>query len=161
MPRESQSPAGAGEAKQTLKTAVIILSVICVGLAVGFYKIRNSASEQAEAAVKVRGSLSNEVAVLRTKLALEHSTSALAQSNLQSLLDRRVGELVVMSNRLHQTTLLLSNAQHETRMAQAELQTKVAEVATLDAQRDELNQRLKTLAALQQEYADTKERLKQ
>jgi|SRR6185369_4486058 chromosome segregation ATPase len=161
MPREAQSPAGTGSANQTLKTAVIILSVIGVGLAVGLYKTRNSASDQAEAALKVHGSLSNEVAALRTKLALEHSTGALSQSNLQSVLDRRVGELGVMSNRFHQTTLLLSNAQHESRMAQAELQTKVAEAGALEAQRDELSQRLKSLAALQQEYVETKERLRQ
>ncbi len=101
------------------------------------------------------------MAELRTRLALDSSTRALAQSNLQSALDRRASELLANSNVLAQTHLLFNTARHESSAALADLQVKAASLNALEAQLVESNRHLDTVPALQQELGDTKQRLKQ
>ncbi|HEY2952513.1 MAG TPA: hypothetical protein VGK40_08025 [Verrucomicrobiae bacterium] len=155
MPRISSTE----ESSSPLRTVVIILGLACLGLGWGLYKRHSSAVDEAEAATKALATSSNQVNELRTKLALDHSDAFIAQTNLQFALERRCAELLVTSNRLVQTSLLVSHAQNEARAAQSDLQTKAAAIATLEAQRDELSRRLEAIPALQKELAVVNEKL--
>ncbi len=142
-----------------MKTVVIILSIVCLGLAVGYYQSTGTAKREAETSAGKWQSLSNQVAEMRTKLAMEQGTSGTARSNLQSALDRRTIELLVTSNRLAQTALQLGAVQQDLRAAQTDLQTKAGAVATLEAQREELHRRLEAIPVLQKEVNDAREML--
>ncbi|MEK7674990.1 MAG: hypothetical protein AAB676_04030 [Verrucomicrobiota bacterium] len=144
-----------------MKTAFIVLSLICIVLAVALYRRHSGALQAGEAAAKAQQSLSNEVAELRTKLALATSDSAVVQSNQQRVIERHLSELAATSNRFVQANLQLAAAQQEARAAQTELQTKMAAIALLEAQRDESGRRLEAASALQKELAETKQKLAQ
>src|SRR5687768_8033119 len=107
-----------------MKALPIILGLLCLGLAFGYYKRHTSAQQEVATAVKEHQSLSNQVSELRTRLALEQGTGAQSQSNLNSALSRRTAELMVASNRLVQANLLLKAAQSQGATAQADLQSK-------------------------------------
>jgi len=104
-------------------------------------------------------SLSNQVTELRTKLALEHSDLEFARSNHLASLQRRTAELMMTSNRLVQTTLLLDHARVETHIAQSEAITHAAALATAVAQRDEWERQASVVPAMRSEVADLRERL--
>src|SRR6266540_3356392 len=112
-----------------MKPFVIMLGLTCAGLAFGLYKSQTGATHELEEAVKLSQTFSNQVAELRTKLALEQATAIDTQSNLHSTLDRRVAQLAATSNRLVQVGLLLTAAQTDKAEAQTELQSKAAQCA--------------------------------
>ena len=81
-----------------MKTAAIVLALIAAGLAAALYKA-NTASEQSTTAAETRQTtLSNQVAELRTKLALEQGSAAQSTSNLQHLLIGRTANLLAQAN---------------------------------------------------------------
>lgn len=159
MPGETERSSDPDSPGSSVKVVAVVLAILCVALAYGLYKRNSSAKKEAEATAKQLQSFTNQVAELQTKLALEHGTTTVAQSNQQYLLDHRTAELVNTSNRLVQTSLLLSHAQREAQDAQTDLQTKAAAIATLEAQREDLNHRLEVVPALQNELASLKEKL--
>lgn len=142
-----------------MKVCVIVLSALCLLLTVALYARQSSATTQAAASLKVSESLSNQIAEVRLRLALTDSAARLTQSNLHALLDRRVGDLTLTSNRLAQTTRLLSSVPAQAREAPAETQPKAANLAALEAEREELRGKLTVIPALRKELEGTKEQL--
>jgi chromosome segregation ATPase len=142
-----------------MKALLIILGLACLGLGYGLYQLNSSASKAAETHDTQFQAMSNQVAELRTRLALEQATGAQAQSNLQSVIDRRTGEVVNTSNRLVQLNLLYRTAQSEARSAQGDVQLGVANLTVVEAERDELTRRLAQMAALEKKLSETKDKL--
>lgn len=139
----------------------VLAGFLALGLAATgffFYKSKESAAQQAEADARTIGTLSNQVSEARTRLAMETGMHGISQSNLQYTLSRRAGELAHTSNRLVQTVLLLSNAQHEIHTAQAQLPANAAAIATLEAHRNQLLRDMEVIPTLQREVADLKRR---
>jgi hypothetical protein len=138
------------------KIIAIILALVAAGLGYALYQKGAHSGAQADADAKTIGSLSNQVSVLTTKLALERSNLEVAQSNHQALIHRRTAELNVTSNRLVQTTLLLDRAREETHMAQSQLPAQAAAIATLEARREDLQREAALIPGLQREAAEWK-----
>lgn len=141
-----------------MKTLVVILGLACAGLAYGYYNRHTGANLAAETALQQQQTLSNQVAELRTKLALEQGTSIQTQSNLHSTLDRRVAQLSSTSNKLVQVGLLLAAAQTEKTQTQSELQTKSAQLAVLERERDELHRQLAAIPALETQITEARQK---
>lgn len=141
------------------KILAIILTVLVLGLGFALFKSNRSAGAQAEKDVFTISTLNSNINELRTKLVLEQGNAGVARSNQQSILDRRTTEAMLMSNRVVQTALLLSNAQHQAQSAQTDLQTKAAAIASLEAARDDLSLRLEPLPSLNKEISDLKNKL--
>jgi hypothetical protein len=156
-PAASSSESSGGGAK--VLAAVLVVAV--VGLAFALYKRNASAGEQSAADAKLMHSLSNQVAELSTKLALERGNLEVAQSNQQALLYRRTTELVTTSNRLVQTGVLLDHLREEARIAQAAIATRAADLATVEAHRDDLLREAAVIPALRREVAELKDKLQQ
>jgi hypothetical protein len=135
------------------KIIAILLALVAAGLGYALY--------QADADAKTIGSLSNQVSVLTTKLALERSNIEVAQSNHQALIHRRTAELNVTSNRLVQTTLLLDRAREETHIAQSQLPAQAAAIATLEARREELQREVALIPGLQLEATEWKKKFQE
>lgn len=142
-----------------MKAVIIILGLACVGLAFGYYNRNATATREVEEALKQHHSLSNQVMQLETKLAMVTGTSSQLQSNLQSTLDRRVAQLAATSNRLVQVGLLLTSAQTEKATAQSELQTKSAQLALVEHERDEFRIQAATIPSLQNQLADARQKV--
>ena len=142
-----------------MKILVIILSLVCAGLAFGLYQRNSGADKQEEAATTQFQSLSNQLAELRTRLALEQGTASHSQSNMQSVVDRRTGEMLNASNRLVQLNLLYRTAQAECRNTQAELQSYAASLAVADADLADLQRRLAIIAPLESKLTEAKQKL--
>jgi hypothetical protein len=132
-----------------MKTIAIILGLIAAGLAFGLYKRNASATAEVATAVTTHQTLSNQVAELRTKLALEQGTSGQTVSNLDYLVKRRDASLAYTSNRLVQANLLLKSAENQARVAQENLQAKTARLAVVEDERDQLAQRLEGRSTLE------------
>lgn len=142
-----------------MKAPVIILSLACAGLAFGLYQRNNGADHEAAAAETQFKTFSNQVAELSTKLALEQGTASHTQSNLQSLVTLRTGDLANTSNRLVQLNLLYRAAQTEARAAQSELQSLAARLAVMEAERDALHRNLAAIPALERKFVEAREKL--
>ena len=142
-----------------MKILVIILGIACAGLAYGLYQSNSSANKQDEAAATHFQSLSNQVAELRTRLALEQGTASHSHSNMLSAIDRRTGEMLNASNRLVQLNLLYRTAQAESRNTQADLQSHAARLAVVEAERADLQRRLAVIAPLENKLTEVKEKL--
>ena len=140
-----------------MKVPVIILSLVSVGLAYGLYQRNSSAGTETEQAVKQFESMSNQVAEVRTKLALEQGTSIQSLSNAQNAVTRRTSDLLQLSNRLVQTTLLLKASQAEARDAHTSLQSKAAQIAVLESQQGDVQRQLQVIPDLRRQLAETKE----
>lgn len=123
-----------------MKTATIALGVLCAALAVALIQRGASANRQIETLVKDQQSLSNQIAEIRTRMALAQVTSTESLSNVQRHLDKRTADLLIVSNRLVQTHLLLQAAQKDARTAHDQLQSRAAQVAVLETQLDALRQ---------------------
>ena len=143
------------------KVIAIILLLVVAALGFALYKRGAGADAQADADAKTIVTFSNQVAEFRTKLVLEHSNVEVARSNHLALLQRGTAELNVSSNRLVQTALALDIARDEKRAAQTELPAKAAAIATLEAQRDELQRQVAQIPALQREVTEWKEKFQQ
>jgi hypothetical protein len=142
-----------------MKAPIIILGLLVLGLGFGYYKRNSSAREEVAVAVKEHQSLSNQVAELRTRLALEQGTGAQSQSNLNSGLNRRTAELMVASNRLVQVNLLIKAAQSQGATAQTDLQSKAAKLALLENERDDLKRQLTVLPKFEKQISEAKQQL--
>ena len=143
------------------KTILIVAAVLIVVLAFVLYRRHSSANAQAEADAKAMASLSNDVTVLRTKLALEISNTSVAHSNHQAVLDHSNAQLLATSNRLGQISLLLDQTQQAKQAALSDLGEKTAVLAALEAQHDEMRRQSATLPGLQGEAAELKDKLNQ
>jgi chromosome segregation ATPase len=145
-----------------MKPLVIILSLVCLGLAAQLV-IRQSKGGRGEKEFAAAGqqilSLSNEVAETRQKAQDESKLAAYLQSNLTE----RVAELTVASNALHQAAASLAAAQSELKTVQDEARKQVARVAELEGQKDEMQTKLDELAgsikALNAQIAEAKRKL--
>ena len=140
-----------------MKVPIIIFGLVSVGLAYGLYQRNSSASMEAEQAVKQFETMSNQVAEVRTKLALEQGTSIQSLSNAQYAVTRRTSDLLQLSNRLVQTTLLLKASQSEAREAHASLQSKAAQIAVLETQQADVQRQLQVIPDLRRQLAEAKE----
>jgi len=140
-----------------MNVPVIILSLVSAGLAYGLYQRNSSASTEAEQAVKQFESMSNQVAEVRTKLALEQGTSLQTLSNAQYAVTRRTSDLLQLSNRLVQTTLLLKASQADAREAHASLQSKAAQIAVLESQQGDVQRQLEVIPGLRRQLTEAKE----
>lgn len=137
-----------------MKAPVIILGLICAALAFGLYKRNSSAGAEAEQALKQYETMSNQVAELRTKLALEQGMAAQHSSNANYTVTKRTGDLLQLSNRLVQTALLLKSAEASAREANASLQSKAAQIALLESERTDLQRQLEVIPELRRQVAD-------
>lgn len=154
MPRDhadTNEESGSG-----MKIVAVLLGLGLAATGFLFYKSKESAAQQADTDAKTIATLSNQVSEVRTRLAMETGMNGISQSNIQFTLSRRAGELLFTSNRLVQTSLLLSNAQHEVHVAQAQLPVNAATIARLEAHRDQLLRELEVIPVLQREIADLK-----
>ena len=142
-----------------MKAFVIILSLATAGLAFGFYQRNASANAMAASALTVHQSLSNQVAELRTKLALEQGTSGQTLSNLEQLVKRRDASLLYTSNRVVQGNLLLKSAENQFRDGQEKLQSALVRLAVLEEERAQLTRRLEELSILESQVTVLKAEL--
>ena len=140
-----------------MKAPIIILGVVSAGLAYGLYQRNSSATAESEQAVKQFETMSNQVAEVRTKLALEQGTSIQSLSNAQYAVTRRTSDLLQLSNRLVQTTLLLKASQAEAREAHTSLQAKAAQIAVLETQQADLHRQLEVIPDLRRQLAEAME----
>jgi chromosome segregation ATPase len=154
MSRESAST----ESSSGGRTAIIVLGLVCAGVVFALYKRHASASAASATAAKEQASLSNQVAELRTKLALESATLAQVKSNFEHTIEQRTTDLLLFSNRLVHAHLLVQTAQEEARAGQTDLQRGAAAIALLEAQRDELSRQARRVPALEAERADVQKR---
>ena len=139
-----------------MKVPIIILGLVSAGLAYGLYQRNSSAGMEAEQAVKQFETMSNQVAEVRTKLALEQGTSIQTLSTAQSAVTRRTSDLLQLSNRLVQTTLLLKASQADAREAHASLQSKAAQIAVLESQQGDVQRQLQIIPDLRRQLAEAK-----
>ncbi len=139
-----------------MKVPIIILGLVSAGLAYGLYQRNSSAGMEAEQAVKQFETMSNQVAEVRTKLALEQGTSIQPLSNAQYAVTRRTSDLLQLSNRLVQTTLLLKASQADAREAHASLQSKAAQIAVLESQQGDVQRQLQVIPDLRRQLAEAK-----
>lgn len=142
-----------------MKPLVIILGMACLGLGYGLYQVRSGANKAAETAETQFQTFSNQLAEARTRLALEQGTSSQAQSNLQSVIDRRTAEAMNLSNRMVQLNLLYRSAQSDARSAQSDVQLQVANLTVVEAERDELTRRLAQMASVEKKLSEAREKL--
>jgi chromosome segregation ATPase len=142
-----------------MKAFVIILSVACVGLAYGLYQSNSSAGREATAAETQLKAFTNQVDELKTKLMMTQGDANHAQSNLQYLVNLRVGDLANTSNRLVQLNLLYRAAQTEARTAQSELQSLAGKLAVLEAERDGLQRGLAAVPVLERRVVEMRDKL--
>ena len=142
-----------------MKALVIVLSLVCAGLAYGLFQRNSSAGRQATAAETLLTTLSNKVSELETKVVMTQAEAAHAQSNLQSVVTLRTSELANTSNRLVQLNLLYRAAQTEGRTAQSDAQSLSGKLAVLEAERDGLQRNLTAVAAVEKKLADTRDKL--
>lgn len=142
-----------------MKPPVIIPCIVCAVLAFALYQRNGSANAEAEQSLKQFESMSNQVAELRTKLALEQGTASQNGSNATYLVTKRTADLLLLSNRVVQTTLLLKAAQAELHEAQIGLQGKAAGIAVLENQQRDLLQQLEAIPTLRRQLAQAKESL--
>ena len=149
------------ESGSGIKILAAILAVVAGLIGYALYSSKSASAQKAEVDAKSITTLSNQVSELRTKLALEQGTQGISQSNHQFALSRRNAELIMTSNRLVQSSLLLSNVQHEMHLLQSQLPAKAAAIATLEAHRDELLRELAVVPGLQLQIAELKERNQQ
>ena len=140
-----------------MKVPIIILGLVSAGLAYGLYQRNSSAGMEAEQAVKQFETRSNQVAEVRTKLALEQGTSIQTLSNAQYAVTRRTSDLLQLSNRLVQTTLLLKASQAEAREAHGSLQSKAAQIAVLESQQGDVQRQLQVIPDLRRQLAEAKD----
>jgi hypothetical protein len=164
MPEETSAPIPTRRRNQPEesggggKILSIILIVLVLGLGFALFKRNGSATAQGEKDALTISNLTASINELKTKVVLEQGNAGVSQSNHLAVLDRRTAELVMTSNRLVQTALLLSNAQHQAQSAQMDLQTKAAAHAALEAERDDLLLRLEPIPSLFKEISDLKQR---
>ena len=142
-----------------MKAVAIVALLVAAGLGVVLFKTRASTAKTEEAAAAQFQASSNQLAELRTKLALEQGTATQAASNLQHVIDRRTADMIGFSNRLVQANLLVSAARAENAAAQTELQAKSTRIGTLEAKQEELLRRGDAVAPLQTQMARLNERL--
>jgi chromosome segregation ATPase len=121
-----------------MKSAVIILGIICVLLSYAIYKKSDSANKQIEAMATNQVSLTNQIKEVTTKLMMSEGTGHTAKSNLQFLVDKRTSDLNIVSNRLVQTHLLYQDAQKSAHATDEQLQARVARIAVLEAEIESL-----------------------
>lgn len=154
MPRDNSDTNE--ESGSGMKVLAGFLAVALGATGFFFYKSKEATAQQTDADAKTIATLSNQVSEVRTRLAMETGMNGISQSNIQYTLSRRASELLFTSNRLVQTALLLSNAQHETHIAQAQLPASATTIARLEAHRDQLLRDLEVIPGLQREIADLK-----
>lgn len=142
-----------------MKAPLILLSLVCAGLAFWLYQRSSSANREAAAAETQFKTYSNQVAELSTKLAMAQGDAGYAQSNLQYLVTLRTSELANTSNRLVQLNLLYRAAQTEALAAQSEAQSLAARLAVLEAERDGLQRGLAVVPVLERKLAEAREKL--
>ena len=140
-----------------MKVPIILLGLVSAGLAYGLYQRNSSAGMEAGQAVKQFETMSNQVAEVRTRLALEQGTSLQSLSNAQHAVTRRTSDLLQLSNRLVQTTLLLKASQTEAREAHTSLQSKAAQIAVLESQQGDVQRQLQVIPDLRRQLAEAKE----
>jgi len=142
-----------------MKAFVIILCVVCAGLAYGLFQRNSSADRQATDAETRLTTLSNKVSELETKVVMTQAEAAHATSNWQSLVTLRTSELANTSNRLVQLNLLYRVAQTEGCTAQTGSQSFAARLAVLEAERDGLQRNLIAVAAVEKKLTDARDKL--
>ncbi|HXG47868.1 MAG TPA: hypothetical protein VNO52_09600 [Methylomirabilota bacterium] len=140
-----------------MRPVAIVLGLLCAVLAFALFKRNSTAAARAEADLNSIQSLSNQVAELKTRLALAQGTASQTQSNLQAQLDRRMAETVALSNQLDRLQRHLAQTQREHAAALAEIGLKATELASLLAERDELKRQLDGFATLRREMTDLRE----
>jgi chromosome segregation ATPase len=142
-----------------MKALVIILSLVCAGMAYGLFQRNSSAGKRATETETLLTTLSNKVSELETKVIMTQAEAAHAQSNLQSLVTLRTSELANTSNRLVQLNLLYRAAQTDGRTAQSDAQSLAGKLAVLEAERDALQRNLTAVAAVEKKLADAQDKL--
>lgn len=158
-PKKRRSNSAPAEESGGGKLLPIILVVAVLGLAFALYKRNASAGEQAETDAKAMLSLSNQLSEARSKLAAEQGGFTLSQNNQVAALTRRTAEFFNVSNLLVQARQRWEDKQQEANAAHAEVSSKAAAIALLDAQQDELQRRVAAIPGLQSELAEVKEKL--
>ena len=143
-----------------MKPPVVFLSIVCLALAAALFLRHYKAQRALDSAAKQSETSSNEVAELRTKLALAEGMAAQRQTNLQSLLDQRSAELINASNVVVQIRAMLASTQEQAAQSQRELQIRAERIGTLEAQRDDLTRRGEALLPLEKQLADAREKLR-
>lgn len=125
-----------------MKTVIIILSVVTLGLGLGFVLRQTKSHEQLEAAARSLHWATNQIAETRSRLTEQEQ---LAQF-LQTSLSQRAADLAVASNNIATAQANLTTTQTELKAAQAEVQKQQVELAELKTERDGLSLKMSELA---------------
>jgi chromosome segregation ATPase len=149
-----------------MKIAIVILTVVTLGLGAGLFIQHHQSSMVVRAAEISRDSFSNSW--IQTKVKLEESDKV--ANTLETKLNLSTEALVTASNELAKTTAdLTRNAadlakvQTDYSAAQAEMKKQQAQIAQLETQRDDLTKKMDELttsiASLETRIDDTKKKL--
>ena len=136
---------GHGPIDIDMKPLIVILSLLCLGLAAQvFLRQGGGARAMKDLVVTTANVQTFSNAVVETQAKLEEETKM--ASYLQSNLTLRANDLASASNNLEQSSAALVAAQTELKTVQAEAQKQTARVTELEGQKDEMQVKLTELA---------------
>ena len=142
-----------------MKSAIVILTVISLGLGAGLVFQRQNATVVVRAAEASRDSYSNSWSQVKGKL---EDTEKVA-STLETTLNSRTETLSATSNELAKTASDLARTQSDYASAQTEVKKQQTQIAELESKRDELTKKMEELTAsidsLETRIVDTKKKL--
>lgn len=147
------------------KVAAIILLIVSLGLAFGWYARHTQATEDNERNLVEKEALTNEIREVTNDL----EEQKLVNLSLEKDLDNRTAELRTYSNNLARVTATLVQTQTTAKAAEeaskAEILRKDVEIAKLEADRDGLSKQMTELNSsignLESEIAETQRRLEE
>jgi chromosome segregation ATPase len=149
-----------------MKSVIIILTVVCLGLGAGLFIQHHKATLEVQAAEISRDSFSNSWSQVKGKL---EETEKVA-SSLESTLSTRTEALTAVSNNLTKTSTDLAKTtddlakmQTDFNAAQAEMKKQQAQIVALENQRDDLTKKMdelnSSITGLETQITDTKKKL--
>lgn len=152
-----------------MKNALVILSIVSLGLAVGLLIQHNQASQTIKATEESRTSFSNswqQAKVKADKLDEAEKVAAALEAKLTErteALTAATNELARTSANLAQTSGDLTKAQADFTAAQAEMKNQQSQIARLESQRDDLTKKMDDLTGsinnLETRITETKQKL--
>jgi chromosome segregation ATPase len=145
------------------KSAVIVLIIVCLGLAIGLWVRHQKAETRRKADEDRIGQLSNNL--VRTEGLL--NDQRVVNTSLDNTLKSRVEELLNVSNKLVTTSSTLAKTEAEAKAAaktaQEEMAKRDAKISELEGQNDDLTKKMSdlnvALADLEKQIGETERKL--
>jgi chromosome segregation ATPase len=142
-----------------IKVIIVILAVVCAGLAIALFAIKKQGEEQHTTDVTAMGVLSNDVLSAQAKINDLNDVNLTLSNNLVSAREQADG----LSNHLAAANSALAASQSDLNNAKSEITGLNAHISDLEVQNKTLDDRLgdltNKLAQLNTQIADTQQKL--